>query len=50
MPQPELLIDLAGSRFDHHGNVTDPDLRQSLVELVEALARWTVRIALPKVA
>jgi chromate reductase, NAD(P)H dehydrogenase (quinone) len=50
MPQPELLIDLAGSRFDHHGNVTDPELRESLVELVEALGRWTVRIALPKVA
>jgi chromate reductase, NAD(P)H dehydrogenase (quinone) len=50
MPQPELLIDLAGSHFDHDGNLTDPDLRQSLVELVEALGRWTVRLALPKAA
>jgi chromate reductase len=50
MPQPELLIDLAGSRFDHDGNLTDPELRRSLVELVEALSRWTVRIALPKAA
>ena len=50
MPQPELLIDLAGSRFDHDGNLTDADLRGSLVELVEALGRWTVRIALPKAA
>ncbi len=50
MPQPELLIDLAGTRFDDHGNVTDPALRESLVELVEALSRWTVTIALPKAA
>jgi chromate reductase len=50
MPQPELLIDLAGSRFDQDGNLTDPDLRASLVELVEALGRWTVRIALPEAA
>ena len=50
MPQPELLIDLAGSRFDDHGNLTDADLRRSLVELVEALGRWTVRIALPSAA
>jgi chromate reductase len=50
MPQPELLVDLAGSHFDHEGNLTDPDLRESLVELVEALGRWTVRIALPSAA
>jgi chromate reductase len=50
MPQPELLVDLAGSRFDDDGNLTDADLRGSLVELVEALGRWTVRIALPTAA
>ena len=50
MPQPELLIGSAASHFDHDGNLTDPQLRKSLVELVEALGRWTVRIALPEVA
>jgi chromate reductase len=44
MPQPELLISSAGSHFDHDGNLTDPELRASVVELVEALAQWTYRL------
>jgi chromate reductase, NAD(P)H dehydrogenase (quinone) len=44
MPQPELLVGAAGGHFDDDGNVTDPALRASLVELVEALRAWTLRI------
>jgi chromate reductase, NAD(P)H dehydrogenase (quinone) len=46
MPQPELLIGAASGHFDQDGNLTDPALRVALVELVEALAAWTERIAL----
>jgi chromate reductase len=44
MPQPELLISSAASHFDDRGNLTDPELRASLIELVEALGRWTYRL------
>jgi chromate reductase, NAD(P)H dehydrogenase (quinone) len=44
MPQPELLIGGASSHFDRDGNFADPELRASLVELLESLRRWTVRI------
>jgi chromate reductase len=44
MPQPELLISSAASHFDDEGNLTDPELRASLVDLVEALGRWTYRL------
>jgi chromate reductase, NAD(P)H dehydrogenase (quinone) len=44
MPQPELLLGAAAAHFDDDGNVTDPDLRASIVELVEALGRWTFRL------
>jgi chromate reductase len=44
MPLPELLIGGAGEHFDRDGNLTDPDLRASLVELMEALREWTLRI------
>jgi chromate reductase, NAD(P)H dehydrogenase (quinone) len=50
MPQPELLIDSAASHFDDRGNLTDPDFRIALIELIEALGRWTVRIALDDAA
>ena len=43
-PLPELLVGAAGTHFDPDGNVTDPELRASLVELVEALREWTLRI------
>ena len=46
MPQPELLIDSAASHFDDEGNLTDPEVRASLVALLEALGVWTRRIAL----
>ena len=44
MPQPELLIGAAASHFDDDGNLTDPSVRASLVELIEALRTWTLRI------
>ena len=44
MPLPELLVGAAGTHFDLDGNVTDPKLPASLVELVEALRAWTLRI------
>jgi chromate reductase, NAD(P)H dehydrogenase (quinone) len=50
MPQPELLVGAAGEHFDNDGNLTDPALRVSLVELVEALRVWTRRIDLDRVA
>jgi chromate reductase len=50
MPLPELLVGQAGSHFDGDGNVTDPELRRSIVELVEALGAWTRRIDLRRAA
>ncbi len=50
MPLPELLVGGAAAHFDDDGNVTDPDLRASLSELVEALSVWTVRIDLRQAA
>ena len=50
MPLPELLVGGAGSHFDADGNVTDAALRASLVELLDALAVWTVRIDRGRVA
>jgi chromate reductase len=50
MPQPELLIAAAASHFDDHGNLTDPALRASLLDLVEALRAWMLRIDIGRVA
>lgn len=50
MPQPELLVGEAASRFDDDGNLTDPDTRSALVELVEALRAWTLRVRLREAA
>ena len=44
MPLPELLIGAASHHFDGDGNLTDPALRDSLFELLEALRAWTLRI------
>jgi chromate reductase len=44
MPQPEVLVSSAGAHFDDDGNLIDPEIRASLVDLVEALARWTERL------
>jgi chromate reductase len=44
MPQPELLVGGAAGLFDADGNLTDPVIRARLVELVDALRAWTLRI------
>jgi len=50
MPLPELLVGGAASHFDGDGNVTDPQLRASIAELIQALADWTVRIDVRRAA
>ncbi|HTC86494.1 MAG TPA: NADPH-dependent FMN reductase [Candidatus Acidoferrum sp.] len=50
MPIPELLVGSAASHFDDDGDVTDPELRASIVELVAALGRWTRRLSLEAAA
>jgi chromate reductase len=50
MPQPELLVSEAGSHFDRDGNVTDPELRLKIAELVEALRYWSSRIRIREAA
>ena len=50
MPLPELLVGGAAERFDQHGNLTDPAVRASLVELIEALRAWTLRLDLRRAA
>jgi len=44
MPQPELLVGAAAPLFDDAGNITDPELRARLVELLEGLCLWSMRI------
>jgi chromate reductase len=46
MPLPELLVGSAAAHFSNDGNLTDPVLRTSVVELVEALREWTLRLRL----
>ena len=50
MPLPELLIGGAGEHFDQDGNLTDPAVRAALVELIEALRVWTLRIEIGEAA
>ena len=50
MPQPELLVGGAAAHFDEDGNLTDPNIRASLAEVIEALARWTMRIDVRRAA
>ena len=50
MPQPELLVSAAASHFDGDGNVTDPELLQSLAELVTALRDWSTRLRIQEAA
>ena len=50
MPLPELLVGGAGEHFDRDGNLTDPAVRASLADLVEALRAWTLRIDVGRAA
>ncbi len=40
LPQPEVLVPFAASRFDETGNLTDEGTREAIRELLVALAEW----------
>jgi chromate reductase, NAD(P)H dehydrogenase (quinone) len=40
LPQPEVLVPFAGSRFDEDGNLRDEDVKASIRELLVALEQW----------
>ncbi len=44
MPRPELLVPSARDKFDAEGNLTDPQIRERLGTIVEALIAWTKRL------
>jgi chromate reductase len=50
MPLPEILVSQAASRFDHDGDLTDPDVRERVAALVEALRVWALRIDVRRIA
>jgi chromate reductase len=50
MPLPELLLGGAASHFDDAGNLTDAAMRARVLDLVEALRAWTLRIDVGQVA
>lgn len=45
LPKPELFISHATEKFDAHGTLIDPQTRQRLRALLEALIAWAQRIA-----
>jgi chromate reductase len=48
LPEPELLVSAAIGKFDDDGNVTDPELRAQVVNMVTALRDWAERIRMPE--
>jgi chromate reductase len=44
LPLPEVLVDLAGDKFDSEGNLADAPTRQEVRDLLVALASWTRRL------
>jgi chromate reductase len=44
LPLPEVLVGLAGEKFDDDGNLTDQDTRVEVRELLVSLAAWTRRL------
>ena len=44
LPLPEVLVGLAGERFDEDGNLTDQDTREEVRDLLVSLAAWTRRL------
>jgi chromate reductase len=44
LPLPEVLVGLAGERFDEEGNLTDAHTRQEVRDLLVSLATWTRRL------
>ena len=50
MPLPELMVGAAVEHFDQDGNLVDAAVRAHLVELMEALRIWTLRIDIRRAA
>ena len=44
LPLPEVLVGLAGEKFDVDGNLTDAETKQEVRDLLVALAAWTRRL------
>lgn len=44
LPLPEVLVALAGERFDDAGDLTDEETRTEVRDLLVALAAWTRRL------
>jgi chromate reductase len=44
LPLPEVLVGVAGERFDADGNLTDEDTREEVRDLLVSLAAWTRRL------
>jgi chromate reductase len=42
--KPEVLIARAQEKFDAYGNLTDEPTRKIIRDLLESLARWTIRL------
>jgi chromate reductase len=43
--QPEVMIPMAGQKFDAQGNLTDDETKARVVKLIEALAEWTRKLS-----
>ena len=44
LPLPEVLVGLAGEKFDDDGTLTDAEARQEVRDLLVSLAAWTRRL------
>jgi chromate reductase len=44
LPLPEVLVGVAGEKFDDDGNLTDGDTREEVRDLLVSLAAWTRRL------
>jgi chromate reductase len=44
LPLPEVLVGLAGEKFDDAGNLTDAGTREEVRDLLVSLAAWTLRL------
>jgi chromate reductase len=47
LPLPEVLVGLAGQKFDDDGNLLDEETRQYVRDLLVGLAAWTRRFQAP---
>ncbi|HEX4936744.1 MAG TPA: hypothetical protein VFV33_26365, partial [Gemmatimonadaceae bacterium] len=44
LPLPEVLVAVAGEKYDEAGELTDQQTRQDIRDLLVALAAWTRRM------